>query len=802
MRVKNLTPFLAGAKVTSRNPPRPEMTLVVRAAYVLAPGQPLRLPDGPFPLSQGSLSAETFREEDEQRAGECLYPGDFADFKLRADVLLRGACHAPRGRAVTECPVRFSVGAWSKTLRVVGHRAWVRDAAGETTTEPLGFTRLPIGYENAFGGPGYPDNPVGRGFGTEQLPNVEHPQRRPRTSADRLEPAGFGPLSPAWPERAGKLGVEYGESYQRDRFPYYPVDFDWAFFNAAPRDQQIEGYLRGDEEVSFQNLHPAAANFSVMLPGLRVRAFVNDERGRLREVRMVLDTLFADLEGERLYLTWRGVEPVADGDLRDVTSVLVAAEPLAEAKKPEADYRAALEAFERDPLEKGDVADDPLGLAAAMIGAPVAARPPKKALDPITALLRAKLGGAAGPEQAKIAAAIARMMKVRMPPGVDLKALIAKAVNDLPAAGPGPIGGGLGAPRVPVGGALKKLLSNVAALKARAAQQGVHVPGLEKLDALAADPRLAALDPSFRPPGAPPGPEPGPGQDLEGADLTGRDLTGADLAGANLRGALLSRAILRSANLSGARLQGAVLFEADLTDANLEGADLTGANLSSATADGARFDGGVLDKANTNRARFQGASFREVKAADALFEEGDFGRAKLQRGVFQRCSFDDATLAGADFTGATLVRCRFERARAEEGVFERAVLTGSSFSGASLTKARFLEARGEGAVFIGATVTLADFRFAVLPLAHFSDASGKEARFRAASLRGARFYRADLERATFAQADLLGVDFSKAKLAGAGLGGASLYDAKLIDSDVAGADFEGANVDRMRTRPG
>src|SRR5579859_7279231 len=98
MRVKNLTPFPFGARVTSRRPPRPELCLVLRAAHVLAPGKPLALPEGPLLGAQGAMSADTYREDDAERAGECLYPGDFADWKPRAEVMLRGTCHTPFGK--------------------------------------------------------------------------------------------------------------------------------------------------------------------------------------------------------------------------------------------------------------------------------------------------------------------------------------------------------------------------------------------------------------------------------------------------------------------------------------------------------------------------------------------------------------------------------------------------------------------------------------------------------------------------------------------------------------------------------
>ena len=49
---------------------------------------------------------------------------------------------------------------------------------------------------------------------------------------------------------------------------------------------------------------------SVHLPGVRVRVFVKGKDARFREVPMSLDTLFADLDQGKLYLTWRGLDAV------------------------------------------------------------------------------------------------------------------------------------------------------------------------------------------------------------------------------------------------------------------------------------------------------------------------------------------------------------------------------------------------------------------------------------------------------------------------------------------------------------
>ncbi len=355
MLTRNLTPFLFGAKVCSRRPPVPEMTLIVRGTFRLVRGEPV-VRRRRISIEQGPLTAEVFADDDEEQRGECVYGGDFADFKLHAEVLLQGKCHAPGGKPVTECPVLFRVGGWSKMLRVIGPRAWTDSVIGAAFSAPQPFTEMALTYANAFGGAGHEPNPVGKGYRTRELPTVELAGDVLRGRSDHPAPASFGPLSPAWPQRAGKVGKEYGETWRRERAPYWAEDFDWSYFSAAPDDQQLDGYLRGDEEVTLQNLHPTTAVWTTRLPGLRVRAFVNDDAGRFREVMMTLDTLFAEPDKGTVALTWRGVGAVREDDLVDVKTVLIASEKLTDERLPEAHYRAILEAFERDPVGLKDSA--------------------------------------------------------------------------------------------------------------------------------------------------------------------------------------------------------------------------------------------------------------------------------------------------------------------------------------------------------------------------------------------------------------------------------------------------------------
>lgn len=334
-------PFLFDTKVTSRAPGRLEMTVIVRGAFRLAPGQPV---EPLLDFGALALQGDVFGAEDDDRTGAVLHASDYADFKLRTDLLLRGACY-PAEAGATSCTARFAVGEWSKSVRVFGRRVWT-DQAHHPFSEPEPFDVMPITYANAFGGPGFAENPVGKGHQTAELPNVEDPAALLRSRRDRPAPACFGALSPSWPQRCDKLGAGYRRERRKTGGQFKPSDLDWSYFNSAPVDQQRPGYLRGDEQVVFEHLHPQAARFSACLPGIGPRVFVRRTDGFTGEVAMNLDTFVADLDNERGVLLWRGLVEVHDAQLDDVATLLVGSEPIAQ-PLPAAHYLVELEALDR-----------------------------------------------------------------------------------------------------------------------------------------------------------------------------------------------------------------------------------------------------------------------------------------------------------------------------------------------------------------------------------------------------------------------------------------------------------------------
>ncbi|AUX30367.1 MULTISPECIES: DUF2169 domain-containing protein [Sorangium] len=801
MANKNLTPFLFGSKVTSRRPPQPEMTLIVRAKFTLRPGAPLSLPEGHPALAQETLRGDVFRDDDHDMAGECLYPSDLADFKPHADVLLLGTCHTPGKARMTECPVRFGVGSWSKILRVVGDRVWMDGLLGPAMSDPVPFDRMPLGDRYSFGGPGHPLNPVGKGHGTRELPNVENADDLLLSRSDRPAPAGFGPLSPNRPDRRARVGKQYGKSYREKRAPYYAEDFDWTYFNAAPPDQWLP-YLRGDEELLFQNLHPDAEVFRSQLPGLRIRVFVKDAERGFREVPMHLDTLLADLDKEALYLTWRGLTEVTDDDL-SLTTTLVASEPLDGPSPPQEHYREILERFEADPLEieqqiAPELKEEWKALQALARKGDDAAPADASGLDPLSALLKARLGDAAKPQQDKIRRAMAGLAGIAVPGGKALGGLIAEALRNLPRSSQAlPPPSADARPAVTdaqLRTAFRRVARAVEEARSLAAARGAQVPALAAWDKLASDPKLASMGLSTAPP-RPPG-QPGPGSDLSEQDLSEQDLSGVDLTGANLTGAILTGANLRGAKLAHATLKQAVLFDADVRDADFTGADLSLATLQSAWGERAVFRGATLEGASFDGARLMGADLSESQGAQIVFSRADMTGATARGAKWTMAFLEGTALERADFSQASLMRCFVSKVSAASATFAGTTLIGTSFSGSDLREAVFAGARGEGSVWLGATVTGADFSLAVLTSAHFTEAVADGASFFGANARGARFDRANLTRADFTRANLFDADLHKSLVPEAKFVDANLYDAKFYQTSGSGCDFRGANLKR------
>ena len=252
---------------------------------------------------------------------------DFAFRKHRCDVILNGCAHAPGGTPATRVRVGIRVGQWSKTLDVVGDRAWRYAGPSIFPSDPLPFTRIPITYARAWGGidrldpktdpaPAYMANPVGTGWadathgdrvGGLPLPNLQAVGEEITSPHGAHTPVSLGPISRAHPRRL-PFGGTYDDHWTKNVFPFLPEDFDERYYQSAPQDQWID-FPRPGTEVTLVNLtQRGRESFRLPNTDLPVTLFRGGEIALERKVPP--DTLLFDTEARKLSLVWRVEAPI------------------------------------------------------------------------------------------------------------------------------------------------------------------------------------------------------------------------------------------------------------------------------------------------------------------------------------------------------------------------------------------------------------------------------------------------------------------------------------------------------------
>ncbi len=755
MKVIKDTSFEFGYAVWQVRPPRPSLTVVVKGTFVLTPDAPCELAE-----EQAPVTGESFWEDDPNQS--VRLDGDLAILKPRAECFLAGTCHPPQ-RPATVSAVSFRVGQVQKRLAVFGDRLWEKGITSGMASPPLPFMSMPLRYERSFGGEGIHANPLGCGLG-EALPNVEDPADLVTSPSSRPRPAGAFPIPRTWKSRVKKAGT-FDDAWLKTRWPYFPDDFDWGYFNAAPEDQIIDGYWRGDEEIDLVNLHPEHARLNSRLPGLHARCFLVTDGEPFREVPLRLDTISVDADAGRVYCLWRGLTEVESEKLEEVRQIFLLHEPAAEAGSVEAcraRYEQKLRELEEE--EEGFEAEAP----------PV--EPPGSAVveptdsdddeeDEASAKLFAEIE--ARLKEAGIKAPDLRQQPATAePPSIDqIRASFASAGMAMPPE-------------------LEQILAELAKEGDGATEEEEEATRASPPDPDVrerVEQRLAA------------------GQPLAGEDLTGGDLSGLSFEGVDLTGAILKDSVLEKARFDNAKLEGAVLDGARIGGASFKGASLVQADLTGTTGEDVDFSGAKLVQ----------AIFTEAQLTRARFAEADLTKAELAQAVLPLADFSGAQLNEADLSGTKLPEARFIGASLVDASLEGADATGAVFDEANLEKLR----ASEGAVFVGASfkktraagsrwgtsrLDQANFSFSVLDRADFSAASLAQVSLAGCELKKARFGEASLQGASLVKANVLEGDFQSADLSDADLRGANLFGCEFWKSRVERARFELANLKRTK----
>ena len=748
-------------------------------------------------------------------------------FRPVAEVLLSGSCYAPRGVPVKAHRVRLVMGRVDKTLTVFGDRKWKKGPNGFIPTDPIPFTKMPIGFERAYGGPTYPKNPLGLGHdrlvdenGHEYLPlpNIEDPEHLITSPLDRPEPAGLGSLHPAWPQRAAKYGT-FNADWLNKYWPGYPEDFDWHFFNKTPKDQWLKGWPQGDEPFTLEGVHPEGPIAS-NLPGKKIRVFITwtgKSQEDFFEVALNIDTVWFFPDQNLGLLCFRGIAPVQDDEASDIDYFYAAMEDLEAPKIVPIHFSEFKEIIAPSGSEEEIVE-------------PSAEPSPEVAPSPedLPPVLSAEDKEVISEMESKLAEAENNLAREMKNMGLDYDEIVGRASNE-----PGPVPPSLEEAEALFARALKEVgLEKLPEIPAVASTEGLNfdpralaaafkeanllTPELEQ-EIWNMDREIKALPEGVfdTGPEAEKEPEPGifrpalsreeaaaqyaqgrrdfSGLDLTGLDLSNMDFSGADFSRSNLNQADFTDAVLTRTVFLEALAQEALLVRAKMAEAVLTGADFSGADLSEADLNGVMAEDSTLARAKAVKALFRGACLERSVLAAIDLSEADLSQANLTRIVapravlvgavmkkarLDRADFAEADLTGADLTGIEALqpdfyKANFSGARLVEAVLFSANLDQTSLTGADLTRVQAPSlslhgAGGEHAVFRSAQLeNLRADSATALPAADFSEAELPRSYLGGARLEAADFSGAGITESTFQHCKLEGANFHLARAGGA-----------------------------------
>jgi hypothetical protein len=267
--------------------------------------------------------------ETEPQESSLRYVTDLVPFKPATDVLITGTARALNDKPVKEWVAGIVVASIKKGVRLVGPRHWQhKTLIGWTLSEPEPCSSVQLCWENAWGGKLadpksekdiFWKNPLGKGFHRKvaldkdkiySAPQIED-YAYPITDIDSVQvPVGFGPLDNFFQDRSSIAGT-FDENWQKKTAPSLPQDMDMEFYNVAPRDQIVKGYLSGGETVRLTGLTPMSP-FEFTLPRHNMCAVVYYEPNGSDTLNMNLDTVAIDLDEQTVTMRWCSLVPFSD----------------------------------------------------------------------------------------------------------------------------------------------------------------------------------------------------------------------------------------------------------------------------------------------------------------------------------------------------------------------------------------------------------------------------------------------------------------------------------------------------------
>ena len=316
LQLENKTPFDSQIMLTTNPKGADVIVLAVKATFTLLPRVALAAEQ--IPLCMEDEHFENPASSSLRYSSELLLP------KPGADVILNGHAYAPNGQSTGVIDTRLSIGDASKTVRVFGDRLWLH--GGQSAPTP--FEKMPLIYENAFGGlhhyqpekplgadsaVAFSMNPLGKGFNGKRntnemigraLPNLEDPRFLIRSPQDHPNPMSYGAISSTWVPRKNYAGT-YDKNWSKTRAPFLPLDFDERFFlNGSTALSFERRTFAGGEPVRLINLAAEHADMQFELPVCPLDAAFKLD-GKWQPTPMVIETIIIEPDLNQFCMVWK-----------------------------------------------------------------------------------------------------------------------------------------------------------------------------------------------------------------------------------------------------------------------------------------------------------------------------------------------------------------------------------------------------------------------------------------------------------------------------------------------------------------
>ena len=286
---------------------RDVVVTIVKATFVVGERGELRPADDPSPVRISDVA----RDPDDPRSS-LLYPSDVGLEKPGTDVVVVGDAVAPRPVKVMDVAVQVKTRL--APLRVHGPRVYYDGVLGVAVGPAAPFERVPITYENAYGGASEDlsivelANPAGVGVARrasdligQRAPQIEHPERPHASASDQHPPMGYGAIPPHWSPRRVYVGT-CGSAWQKTRMPLLPADHDPRFFCVAHPSLRFDEKLAPGDPIRVLGM--SLVPITLELPRLAARVHARFDGGR--EERLVpIDTVILSPSERRLEIAGR-----------------------------------------------------------------------------------------------------------------------------------------------------------------------------------------------------------------------------------------------------------------------------------------------------------------------------------------------------------------------------------------------------------------------------------------------------------------------------------------------------------------